>query len=194
MKVVCEYKNLLDQVPEPALNWICRLVRTLCGQASRLATKNIHTARRVARLKRQRSVAQIIAICAVSLIGWPARQTRESPVEASAVKTLDLNRAAAFLHMHPEEVRTRAKRGLIPGAKAGRCWIFLDVDLAEFVRSLYPVKRQALRVTNISQEDVCHYANAGRSGGSTSWRLTASEYAHLLKPATKPERKSCTIS
>jgi hypothetical protein len=29
---------------------------------------------------------------------------------------------AAFLHMHPGEVRTRAKRGLIPGAKIGRRW------------------------------------------------------------------------
>jgi hypothetical protein len=27
------------------------------------------------------------------------------------VKTFDLNEAAAFLHMHPEEVRTRARRG-----------------------------------------------------------------------------------
>ena len=113
---------------------------------------------------------------------------------SSAVKTLNLAEAAAFLHMHPEEVRARAKRGLIPGAKTGRCWIFLEIDLAEFVRSLYPVKRQALRVTTISQEDVCHYANAGRSGGSISLRPTASEYDDLLKPATKPKRKSCTIS
>jgi integrase len=46
--------------------------------------------------------------------------------------------------MHPEEVRTRTKRGVIPGAKTGRRWIFLEIDLAEFVRSLYPVRRQAL--------------------------------------------------
>jgi len=36
------------------------------------------------------------------------------------MKTLDLSEAAAFLKMHPEEVRRRAKVGLIPGAKAGR--------------------------------------------------------------------------
>ena len=60
------------------------------------------------------------------------------------MKTLDLHEAAAFLHMHPEEVRTRAKRGLIPGAKTGKRWIFLETDLAEFVRSLYAVRRQAL--------------------------------------------------
>ncbi len=56
--------------------------------------------------------------------------------------------------MHPEEVRIRVKRGLLPGAKAGRRWIFLEIDLVEFVRSLYPVRRQALQVT--SQEAVCH--------------------------------------
>jgi hypothetical protein len=38
------------------------------------------------------------------------------------VRTLDLNKAAAFLHMHPQGVRTRAKRGLIPGAKSGHRW------------------------------------------------------------------------
>jgi hypothetical protein len=36
------------------------------------------------------------------------------------VRTLDLNKASAFLRMHPVEVRPRAKRGLIPGAKTGR--------------------------------------------------------------------------
>lgn len=36
--------------------------------------------------------------------------------------TLTLEEAASFLHMHPEEVRTRATRGLIPGEKTGqRC-------------------------------------------------------------------------
>ncbi len=71
------------------------------------------------------------------------------------LRTLALADAAAFLHMHPEEVRTRAKRGLIPGAKAGRRWVFLEIDLVEFVRSLFPVRRQALQVT--SQEALCHF-------------------------------------
>ena len=75
------------------------------------------------------------------------------------MKTLDLDEAAAFLHMHPEEVRARAKRGLIPGAKTGRRWVFLEIDLVEFVRSLYPVRRQALQVTT-SQEGVCHFESA----------------------------------
>jgi hypothetical protein len=43
----------------------------------------------------------------------------------TVMNTLNLKQAAAFLHMHPEEVRSRAKRGLIPGAKVGRRWVFL---------------------------------------------------------------------
>jgi hypothetical protein len=119
----------------------------------------------------------------------PAIRLGPSP---PALRTLALNEAAAFLHMHPEEVRTRAKRGLIPGAKTGRCWVFLEIDLVEFVRSLYPVRRQALQVT--SQEAVCHLESADRSGGSTLPRQVASEYDDLLRPATGPRRRNCTTS
>ena len=75
------------------------------------------------------------------------------------MNTLDLQQAAAFLHMHPEEVRRRAKLGLLPGAKPGKSWIFLDDDLAEYVRSHYAVQRQALQVTP-RKESLCHSTNA----------------------------------
>ncbi|MHB1544944.1 MAG: helix-turn-helix domain-containing protein [Steroidobacteraceae bacterium] len=107
----------------------------------------------------------------------------------NTVRSLGLDDAAAFLRMHPEEVRSRAKRGVIPGAKIGRSWVFLESDLAEFVRSLYPVRRQALRVTS-SQEATCHYANADRSGGSTFGCPTDSEYVEALRPKTKAKPKN----
>lgn len=108
------------------------------------------------------------------------------------LRTFTLEEAASFLHMHPEEVRTRAKRGVIPGAKTGRRWVFLEIDLVEFVRSLYPVRRQALQVT--SQEAVCHFESAVRSGGSTLPPPVVSEYGDLLRPATRPRRRNCTTS
>jgi hypothetical protein len=46
--------------------------------------------------------------------------------------------------MHPQEVRTRAKRGLIPGAKTGRLWVFLEADLVGFVRSLQETQHMQL--------------------------------------------------
>jgi hypothetical protein len=46
--------------------------------------------------------------------------------------------------MHPKEVRARAKRALIPGAKTGRRWVFLEADLAECVRSLRETQSRQL--------------------------------------------------
>src|SRR6266576_5487759 len=95
------------------------------------------------------------------------------------LRTLSLTEAAALLRMHPEEVRRRAKCGAIPGAKPGRCWIFIEDDLADYVRSFYATPRQALQVT-LRKEMQCHFANAAVSGGSTSLLPTGSEYAELL--------------
>ena len=46
-----------------------------------------------------------------------------------AMPTLDLQEAARCLRIHPEELRQRAKKGAIPGAKVGRCWVFVEDDL-----------------------------------------------------------------
>jgi len=59
--------------------------------------------------------------------------------------TLNLAEAAHFLRMHPEEVRRRSKLGQIPGANPGKSWIYIEEDLAEYVRSLYPQRRQATK-------------------------------------------------
>jgi len=101
------------------------------------------------------------------------------------MRTLGLKDAAAFLHCHPEELRRRAKLGTIPGAKVGRAWVFLEDDLASYLRSLYPQPRQALQVT-LRKEMECHFANAAGPGGSTLLPPTGSEYAELLGLATKP--------
>jgi hypothetical protein len=87
--------------------------------------------------------------------------------------------------MHPEEVRRRAKCGAIPGAKPGRRWVFIEGDLAEYVRSFYATPRQALQVT-LRKELECHFANAVGSGGSTSLLPTGSEYGKLLGLPVKP--------
>ncbi len=101
------------------------------------------------------------------------------------MKTFDLGEAAAFLRCHPQELRARAKAGKIPGAKVGRAWVFIEDDLAEHIRSRYPVPRQALQVT-LRKDSECHYANAAVPGGSTSSLQTANEYAELLGLPVKP--------
>ena len=102
------------------------------------------------------------------------------------MKTLTLVEAASFLKLHPEELRRRAKLGFIPGAKVGRAWVFLLEDLADFLRSLYSRPRQALQVTLRKEIETCHFADAGRSGGSTYALQPENEYANLLGLTQKP--------
>jgi hypothetical protein len=101
------------------------------------------------------------------------------------LKTLGLKEAAAFVRCHPEELRRRVKAGIVPGAKVGRAWVFLEDDLAAYLRSFYAVPRQALQVT-LRKELECHFANAAVSGGSTFMPHPGNEYAELLKLPTKP--------
>lgn len=107
--------------------------------------------------------------------------------------SLSLVEAARFLRIHPEELRKRVRLGRIPGAKIGRCWVFLQEDLAAYLRSLYGYPRQAMQVTT-RKEELCHLANAAESGGSTSLAPQGNEYVDLLKLPTKPSRKNSTTS
>src|SRR5581483_57178 len=109
------------------------------------------------------------------------------------MKTLGLVDAAEFLRMHPEEVRRRARMGQLPGAKAGKRWVFIEDDLAAYLRSLYAPVQQALRVT-LRKEAECHFANAAGRGGSISSRQPASELDALLELKTRPRRRNSTTS
>lgn len=77
------------------------------------------------------------------------------------MQSLDLQQAAKFLGLHPNTLQERAKAGLIPGAKPGKEWRFIDVDLVEYMRSQYPANKQA-------GDNECHSTSAGKRGGTTS--------------------------
>lgn len=115
-----------------------------------------------------------------------------APQGAGGRTTFSLSEAAAFLRMHPEELRKRAKAGRIPGAKIGRAWVFLEDDLVAHLRAHYPSPRQALQVTLGKEVSKCHFANAETSGGSPSRPPTGNEYDDLLGLAVKPSRKNST--
>jgi hypothetical protein len=110
------------------------------------------------------------------------------------METLDLKQAASFLKLHPEEVRRRAKAGLVPGAKLGKRWVFIMEDLADYVRSLYSGPRQALRVTWRKEVTECHSANAVTRGGLISPLRAASELDALLALPIRPKPKNSTTS
>lgn len=110
------------------------------------------------------------------------------------MKTLGLIEAAEFLKMHAEELRRRAKCGAIPGAKAGKRWVFLEDDLASYLRSLYAAPRQALRVTPGKEINKCHSSNAVTRGGLISLHQVASALDVLLAQTLGTKLKSSTTS
>jgi len=58
--------------------------------------------------------------------------------------TLDLKGAAQYLHLHPNTVQDRAKRGIIPGAaKPGKRWVFLEEGLKQYLLQLSPCPSSA---------------------------------------------------
>ena len=53
------------------------------------------------------------------------------------MQTFGIEEAAAFLKVHPVTLTRMAARGEIPAAKPGKQWVFLDVDLADWLRAKY---------------------------------------------------------
>jgi excisionase family DNA binding protein len=49
---------------------------------------------------------------------------------------LDSQQAAELMHVHPETVKRRARRGEIPGLKFGKVWRFRASGLEEYIRNL----------------------------------------------------------
>ncbi|TAK87721.1 MAG: DNA-binding protein [Betaproteobacteria bacterium] len=109
------------------------------------------------------------------------------------MRTLALVEAAQFLKMHPESVRRRARMGQLPGAKAGKRWVFIEADLADYLRSLYALPRQALRVTP-GKENECHFASVEARGGLISPRQAAKELESRLKRRIERPRRNTTTA
>ena len=82
------------------------------------------------------------------------------------MNTLDLQQAAELLRIHPVTLQAKAKAGEIPGAKIGKCWVFVEVDLIDHIRSQYP--RRTLQ--GEQEISLCHSLNAKTRlfGGSKS--------------------------
>jgi excisionase family DNA binding protein len=49
---------------------------------------------------------------------------------------LDSQQAAELMHVHPETVKRRARRGEIPGMKFGKVWRFRASGLEAYIRNL----------------------------------------------------------
>jgi excisionase family DNA binding protein len=96
--------------------------------------------------------------------------------------TLNLEQAAAFLYLHIETVRRLAQGGVLPAAKPGKRWVFIQEDLAAWLRSNYTQNRQALLSDDRNKGGkLCHSTNVIKRGGLISPHQVESELSVLLK-------------
>lgn len=95
------------------------------------------------------------------------------------METLDLDQAAALLKIHPVTLSEKASRGEIPGARIGKRWVFITIDLIDYIRSQYA--RQAMQ-GDLSKAIVCHSTNekTPHIGGSRSRPQMDDAYSKAL--------------
>lgn len=107
---------------------------------------------------------------------------------SESTKTLTLNQAAEFLQCNPETVRRLAQAGKIPSAKLGRKWVFIQQDLAQYIRNQYSNAESVVQVVDNDEESLCQSTNETESGGLNSSLQTETEYNALLglKTDSKP--------
>lgn len=100
------------------------------------------------------------------------------------MSTFTLQQAAEFLKIHPVTLLEKAKTGEVPGAKIGKRWVFLEIDLVDVIRSQYP--RRALQGGH-ERSSTCHSSNARihRIGGSNSRPATDDAYSKALGLPTR---------
>lgn len=98
------------------------------------------------------------------------------------MNTLTLQQAAELLKLHPVTLQGKAKAGFIPCCKVGRRWVFIEIDLIEYMRAQY----QWRALQGERKETLCHSTNAKtqRYGGLKS-PLLEKQYKEALGLSTK---------
>ncbi|WP_407663546.1 helix-turn-helix domain-containing protein [Methylomonas albis] len=107
------------------------------------------------------------------------------------MSTLDLQQAAELLRIHPVTLQSKAKAGEIPGAKIGKCWVFVEIDLIGYIRSQY-----SRRTLQGEQEiSLCHSLNVKTRPSIGSRSPSTDElYKKALERPTKPKPKNFTTA
>lgn len=93
---------------------------------------------------------------------------------------LTLRQTAELLQVNPETVRRLAQAGKIPSAKIGRKWVFIQQDLAQYIRSQYSNAESVVQVVDNDEESLCQFTLETTSGVLNSLHQTEKEYDDLL--------------
>lgn len=100
------------------------------------------------------------------------------------METMNLQEAATFLKIHPVTLCSKAAQGIIPGARVGKRWVFVKVDLIDHIRSQYPL--QALQ--GVTMEKSSWHSTKEKIhkiGGSKSQQKMDDAYSKALGLLTK---------
>lgn len=105
------------------------------------------------------------------------------------MNTLTLQQAADLLKLHPVTLQGKAKAGLIPACKIGRRWVFIEIDLIEYMRAQY----QWRALQGSEKETLWHSTNAKTrlTGGLKSLSVDE-QYNAVLGLATKSKPRNTT--
>jgi excisionase family DNA binding protein len=94
--------------------------------------------------------------------------------------TLTLEEAAALLKMHKETLREMAKAGVVPGAKPAKAWVFIEVDVIEFLRRQYKSVDAVGLPTGDQEWQKSTRGRAVNIGGRVSHTRAEAEYSKVL--------------
>lgn len=73
--------------------------------------------------------------------------------EHKPVRTFDLGEAADFLKINYSTASRMASSGVLPGAKIGSSWVFLEEALTEWLREqTIKQRRERLALTNVEDQ------------------------------------------
>lgn len=70
------------------------------------------------------------------------------------MKTLDLAECAEFLKIERTHALKLAGEGLLPGAKIGKAWVFLEDDLVEYLRTQVRQQMRARQARTSVEEEL----------------------------------------
>lgn len=117
------------------------------------------------------------------------------------MKTFDIDECAEFLKVDRNTALRLAGAGKLPGAKIGRAWVFLEDDVADYLRA--QVRIQA-RQRQVEAEVELNLETASartpsmlpppRRGRQKRELPSLDKYAHLLPPTASPKLGSESAS
>jgi len=101
------------------------------------------------------------------------------------METILLDEASALLAIHPQTLLKRVKTGEVPGAKLGKCWVFVKADLIDYIRSKYSTVQSNTSKNRVKNKCYIKEKTASSGGSKLHLPMVENQYGQLLSLKTK---------